>query len=287
MVADHEHRCHARFQDQAAGRRPAGDPSQGLCRDHGGGHLPRGRRHQGQLLPSLQEQGRPGAQCHRALGCHDGELLCSARPITKHADPLQRLLGYVDFRGAILTGELPDYTCLLGTLVQETYATHPGIRAACDRGLSRHIALLTRDIEAAKKRYAPKARWSAESVGYFIQAALQGSFIFAKAKQSPAVIEHNLAHLRRYLKTLFTQSRDSERKESLAMATTNTVRLHRVLAAKPDKVYRAFLEPDAMARWLPPNGFTGKVHQHGCEGRRPLQDVVHQLQHRPEPLLRR
>jgi uncharacterized protein YndB with AHSA1/START domain len=44
------------------------------------------------------------------------------------------------------------------------------------------------------------------------------------------------------------------------MTTNNTVRLHRVLAAKPEKVYRAFLEPDAMARWLPPNGFTGKVH---------------------------
>jgi uncharacterized protein YndB with AHSA1/START domain len=41
---------------------------------------------------------------------------------------------------------------------------------------------------------------------------------------------------------------------------TNTVRLHRVLAAKPEKVYRAFIDPDAMARWLPPNGFTGKVH---------------------------
>lgn len=42
---------------------------------------------------------------------------------------------------------------------------------------------------------------------------------------------------------------------------TNTVRLHRVLATKPEKVYRAFVDPDAMARWLPPNGFTGKVHQ--------------------------
>ena len=40
----------------------------------------------------------------------------------------------------------------------------------------------------------------------------------------------------------------------------NTVRLHRVLATKPDKVYRAFIEADAMAKWLPPNGFTGKVH---------------------------
>ncbi|WP_430391866.1 SRPBCC family protein [Dyella sp. 20L07] len=42
--------------------------------------------------------------------------------------------------------------------------------------------------------------------------------------------------------------------------TTNTVKLHRVLRATPEKIYRAFLEPDAMARWLPPNGFTGKVH---------------------------
>jgi uncharacterized protein YndB with AHSA1/START domain len=41
---------------------------------------------------------------------------------------------------------------------------------------------------------------------------------------------------------------------------TNTVRLHRVLRASPEKVYRAFLDPDAMAKWLPPNGFTGKVH---------------------------
>jgi uncharacterized protein YndB with AHSA1/START domain len=44
------------------------------------------------------------------------------------------------------------------------------------------------------------------------------------------------------------------------MAASNTVHLHRVLTAKPEKIYRAFLEPDAMARWLPPNGFTGKVH---------------------------
>ena len=42
--------------------------------------------------------------------------------------------------------------------------------------------------------------------------------------------------------------------------TTNTVRLHRVIAAKPEKVYRAFLDADAFSRWLPPNGFTGKVH---------------------------
>lgn len=41
----------------------------------------------------------------------------------------------------------------------------------------------------------------------------------------------------------------------------NTIRFHRVLAAPPEKVYKAFLNPDAMAKWLPPNGFTGKVHE--------------------------
>lgn len=41
---------------------------------------------------------------------------------------------------------------------------------------------------------------------------------------------------------------------------TNTVRLHRVLRATPEKIYRAFLDADAMAKWLPPHGFTGKVH---------------------------
>lgn len=40
----------------------------------------------------------------------------------------------------------------------------------------------------------------------------------------------------------------------------NTVRLHRVLRSTPERVYRAFLDPDAMVKWLPPNGFTGKVH---------------------------
>jgi len=43
--------------------------------------------------------------------------------------------------------------------------------------------------------------------------------------------------------------------------STNTIRLHRVLRAAPESIYRAFLDADAMVKWLPPNGFTGKVHQ--------------------------
>src|SRR6202051_4047315 len=151
-----------------------------------------------------------------SAAAHWGEMtegFFAAAAYHKVKDPLERLLGYVDFRGEILQGDLPDYTCLLGTLVQETYATHPDIRAACDRGLSSHIAELTRDIEAAKKRYAPRASWSAESVGYFIQAVLQGSFIFAKAKQSPKAVRESLEHLRRYLRTLLGRAHRADRKE--------------------------------------------------------------------------
>lgn len=49
-----------------------------------------------------------------------------------------------------------------------------------------------------------------------------------------------------------------KRKETIM--PTNTIRLHRVLRSTPERVYRAFLDPDAMVKWLPPNGFTGKVH---------------------------
>jgi uncharacterized protein YndB with AHSA1/START domain len=53
---------------------------------------------------------------------------------------------------------------------------------------------------------------------------------------------------------------DNETKTNMTTNNTSTVRLHRVLKAPPERVYRAFLDADAMAKWLPPNGFTGKVH---------------------------
>ncbi|MEO8134933.1 MAG: hypothetical protein ABI831_13245 [Betaproteobacteria bacterium] len=68
--------------------------------------------------------------------------------------------------------------------------------------MSRHIEQLTRDLEAAKKKYAPNASWSAESVGVFMQSVIQGAFIFAKARQSPDVAAACLVHLRRYLESI-------------------------------------------------------------------------------------
>ncbi len=126
-----------------------------------------------------------------------------AAPYQQATDPLERLLGYVDFRKAILRGKLPDFTCLFGTLVQETYDTHPVIREVCDRYISAHAAAVARDVALAKRLYAPKARWSAEGLAFFIQAVIQGSFVLAKAKQGPEVAAECLDHLRRYLETQF------------------------------------------------------------------------------------
>jgi TetR/AcrR family transcriptional regulator, transcriptional repressor for nem operon len=123
-------------------------------------------------------------------------------PYRAKSDPRDRVLGYVDFRIALLTGEIPLYTCLIGTTVQEAYASHPNLRLACDRMLSEHVAELTRDLAAAKARYAPQASWDPESVGYFMQCVLQGAFIFAKAKQNAEIATASLGHLRNYLVSL-------------------------------------------------------------------------------------
>jgi TetR/AcrR family transcriptional repressor of nem operon len=123
-------------------------------------------------------------------------------PYRAKSDPRDRVLGYVDFRIARLTGEIPLYTCLIGTTVQEAYASHPNLRLACDRMLSEHVAELTSDLAAAKARYAPQASWDPESVGYFMQCVLQGAFIFAKAKQNADIATASLGHLRNYLVSL-------------------------------------------------------------------------------------
>jgi len=134
------------------------------------------------------------------------EGIFSIAPYQSLTDPLERLLGYVDFRKATLQGELPDYTCLLGTMVQETYETHPLIRKACDRCIGAHAATLVPDIEAAIRKYGIAAEWSVESLAYYTQSVIQGAFILAKAQHSPEVAAACLDHLRRYLEMLFNYS---------------------------------------------------------------------------------
>jgi TetR/AcrR family transcriptional repressor of nem operon len=129
--------------------------------------------------------------------------LFATAPYRALPDPVDRLLGYVDFRKAILVGDLPQYTCLLGTMVQEAYDTHPSIRAACDAGISDHAESLEADIAQAMAKSGIDTKWSAASLALYIQAVIQGAFILAKAKHGPQVARDCLEHLRRYLQMLF------------------------------------------------------------------------------------
>jgi TetR/AcrR family transcriptional repressor of nem operon len=131
--------------------------------------------------------------------------LFAAAPYHAPADPLHRLLAYVDFRKALLMGELPDFTCLVGTMVQEVYDTHPALREACNRSIAGHAATLVPDIEEAMRRRGIHPEWTAESLALYTQAAIQGAFILAKAQHSPEVAAACIDHLRRYIELLFAQ----------------------------------------------------------------------------------
>src|SRR5690606_7341678 len=124
----------------------------------------------------------------------------------KPPDPVDRLLGYVDFRRQLLRGSLAEYTCLLGTLVQAVYDTNPPIRIACEASLSSHVATLIEDIEAARAAHAPDATWTAESLALHMQAVIQGAFVIAKARYDADAAAASLDHLKRYVGGLFGRS---------------------------------------------------------------------------------
>jgi TetR/AcrR family transcriptional repressor of nem operon len=124
-------------------------------------------------------------------------------PYHRPADPLERLLAYVDFRTSILTGALAEFTCFAGTVVQEAYATHPEISSACGKAIFEHAGTLEADIAEATKVHGGAANGSPASLALHIQAVIQGAFILAKAKGSATVAAESLRHLRRYLELLF------------------------------------------------------------------------------------
>jgi TetR/AcrR family transcriptional repressor of nem operon len=128
--------------------------------------------------------------------------LFAGAPYQQVADPRARLLAYIDFRAELLQGDVSNFTCLLGTLVQEIYATHPAIRQACDEGIQGHADTVARIAADAKARYAPDAHWTPESLALYTQAALQGAFILAKAKGGPEVAAQCVTHLKRYVECL-------------------------------------------------------------------------------------
>lgn len=126
------------------------------------------------------------------------------------ADPLDRLIGHIDFRLSMLDGPAEDFTCFVGTVVQESYNSSDPIRAACDASITAYAKRLAEDIQPALDQYGTTGGVSALGLAYHIQAVLQGAFILAKAKGSPEIARDSVAHLKRYLLMLFGKEGESQ-----------------------------------------------------------------------------
>lgn len=127
----------------------------------------------------------------------------AAAPYHQHPDPLDRVLGYVDFRRQIIDGELAEFTCLAGTMTQEVYDSSDAIREACAASIFGHAATLEPDIQAALQARGIRADWTPASLAAHTQAVLQGAFILAKASGDPDLARDSVDHLRRYIEMLF------------------------------------------------------------------------------------
>jgi TetR/AcrR family transcriptional repressor of nem operon len=122
-------------------------------------------------------------------------------------DPLDRLFAYLALRKSLMTGDLAQWTCFAGTMIQETYATHPHLRVACEKSMAEHSASLAEMIAAAMRQYGVTSDdWSAESLALHIQGVLQGAFVMAKAEGQAKVATDSIDHLQRYLELLFQRS---------------------------------------------------------------------------------
>jgi TetR/AcrR family transcriptional repressor of nem operon len=135
--------------------------------------------------------------------------LFAAAPYHRLADPLDRVLAYIDFRTELLDGPLAEITCLAGTMVQESFQTSEAIRAACNASITGHAATLVADLAAAAKQYGIARQVDVQSLALHTQAVLQGAFILAKAKGDVSIARDSTAHLKRYFQMLFTQKAKS------------------------------------------------------------------------------
>jgi transcriptional regulator, TetR family len=142
-----------------------------------------------------------------------GTLFAQA-PYHDLADPLERVLAYIAFRKALLRGRVPEFTCLAGTLVQETYETAPAIRDACERSISGHAATLVSDIDASMRERGMTPEWTAESLALHTQAVIQGAFILAKASGRAEIAADSIDHLHRYVEMLFARGTEEARRRA-------------------------------------------------------------------------
>lgn len=125
-------------------------------------------------------------------------------PYNDHQDPLDRVLGYIDFRAGLMAGPVEGFSCVAGTMVQEAFNTSLAIREACGASIAGNASLLEADIEEAMALCGVTGV-TARGLALHIQAVLQGGFVLAKAIGGADVARESVAHLKRYFEMLFAR----------------------------------------------------------------------------------
>lgn len=119
-----------------------------------------------------------------------------------HADPVDRVLAYLEFRRQLMQGSAAEYSCVAGTLVQEMHVSSPAIREAADTSIlggTEHVQPYLAEALAMH----PVAGVTASNLAWHIQAVIQGAFVVAKARNDPHVARESVDHLIRYVRGLF------------------------------------------------------------------------------------
>lgn len=116
----------------------------------------------------------------------------------------RRVLAYLDLRTELIRGAPADFSCLVGTMAQEAFATNPAIRRACADSILGHARTLESDISQALNDAGRGGEVDPGGLARHIQGVIQGAFVLAKAGQDAELARESIAHLRRYLEHLVT-----------------------------------------------------------------------------------
>jgi TetR/AcrR family transcriptional regulator, transcriptional repressor for nem operon len=187
----------------------------------------------------------------------------------RHDDPLDRVLAHIDFRLAMIDGPVEDFTCFVGTMVQEAYASSDAIRAACDASITAYAGRLAEDIQQAIDAHGIRFGTTALELAFHIQAVLQGAFILAKSKDDPAIARKSVTHLKRYLEMLFDQKEEAMADHKLTVENV----------LQPGKTYRVDADKFGAMK-----AAILKVLPGGAPGLTVAELKAHALPHLPEAL---
>ena len=126
-------------------------------------------------------------------------------PFHAFPDPVDRVLGYIDLRIALIGGPVETFSCVAGTMVQEAFRSSAAIRMACEASIMGNARALEDDLDAAVASRGLRGMTGA-SLARHVQAVIQGAFVLAKTQGGDSaadIAREQLVHLRRYFALLF------------------------------------------------------------------------------------